>query len=623
MKLGYFLLISFSRAQDDAVVPDENSDGIAANVTVENDSVEAESTAVETAWSEWSECSKNCGGGIRTRIMEPCEDQCELEEENCNESDCNWSEWIQGECSKTCGSGIAVRKRECPEEHQCIGSAVESVKCGSECESGVTNTWGEWSQWSECTKSCATNGKGGSKTRKRECDGTCEGKSQNVWACNHQRPCPSHNQHGHKNGQWTNWGNWSACNGSCQKATRDRWRNCQSGWNKCNGQTKETVPCKPHNCNNQNSHWQNQFGTWANWTNWSTCSKTCGAGFKYRSRNCNRKQKGCKDKFNRESNKEDEKKWCKKTDCKATWQKPTPATSQKLNVAHMSAKPKVSVTGNLLKNGNCEANAGTWGTTTNWFCNNCVASRFTGDKHEGSSSIKISGRKASWAGINYNLGNQISDGGSYHLIGWIKVLSPGSHKVAITTKIEGSGKPQYRQQLSKVVNGNTWTELNGVVSATGGSVTLYAEGFDKTDYLIDQFSLVKMGGGAANNPVPEEKSAAPLPKHDNGKEKLKDPDFEISPNWGIGWGCQGCVGVPVTDDVKTGKRAMKITQRQDTWAGPVQSLKYGAHIMKNVVYTAQIWVKSLGADSDMDTYELTVKVDYRNGAHKLSNHSWS
>ena len=74
---------------------------------------------------------------------------------------------------------------------------------------------------------------------------------------------------------------------------------------------------------------------------------------------------------------------------------------------------------------------------------------------------------------------------------------------------------------------------------------------------------------------------------------------------------QGCVGVPVTDDVKTGKRAMKITQRQDTWAGPVQSLKYGAHIIKNVVYTAQIWVKSLGKDSDMDTYELTVKVDYR------------
>lgn len=617
MKLGYFLLASLTHAQDNAGQSGENTDGITDNTaSVEN------ATVVEnvSTWSDWGECSKKCGGGVRTRIKEPCEDQCELEEENCNESECNWSEWGQGECSKTCGSGIAVRKRECPEEHQCIGSAVESVKCGSECESEVTNTWGEWSNWSDCTKSCATNGKGGSTTRTRECDGTCaEGTSRMVWSCNKKKPCPK--QGG--NGQWTSWGNWSACTGSCQKAVKDRWRNCQSGWNKCNGQNKETVSCKMHNCNgnnsnNQNNHWEDQFGSWANWTNWSSCSKTCGAGFIYRSRTCNRKQKGCKNKFGREMNKEDEKKWCKMKDCPAVnWQKPTPATWQKPKpVSNMSAKPKVAVAGNLLKNGNCEGNAGTWGTTTNWFCNNCVASRFTGDKHEGSSSIKISGRKATWAGINYNLGKQISDGGSYHLIGWIKILSPGSHKVAITAKIEGSGKPEYRQQLSKVVNGNTWTEINGVVSATGGAVTLYAEGFGKTDYLIDQFSLVKMGGGdagGASSTVDAEQSAAktPLPKHDDGKEKLKDPGFEISPNWGIGWGCQGCVGVPVTDDVKTGKRAMKITQRQDTWAGPVQSLKYGAHIMKNVVYTAQIWVKSLGADSDMDTYELTVKVDYR------------
>ena len=122
-------------------------------------------------------------------------------------------------------------------------------------------------------------------------------------------------------------------------------------------------------------------------------------------------------------NKEDEKKWCKKKDCPAAnWQKPTPATRQKPKpVANMSAKPKVAVAGNLLKNGNCEGNVGTWGTTTNWFCNICVASRFTGDKHEGSSSIKISGQKAIWAGINYNLDNQISDGGFYHLIGWIKI----------------------------------------------------------------------------------------------------------------------------------------------------------------------------------------------------------
>ena len=34
--------------------------------------------------------------------------------------------------------------------------------------------------------------------------------------------------------------------------------------------------------------------------------------------------------------------------------------------------------------------------------------------------------------------------------------------------------------------------------------------------------------------------------------------------------------------------------------------------MKNVVYNAQVWIKSLGNDDKMDTYELTVKIDYRN-----------
>ena len=281
-----------------------------------------------------------------------------------------------------------------------------------------------------------------------------------------------------------------------------------------------------------------------------------------------------------------------------------------------SPKAKVTVKGNMLMNGNAESDAGTWGTETNWFCNNCKATRFTHDKKEGSSSLKVSSRAAAWAGINYNLKNSISDGGSYHFKGWIKVLAPGSHKVSLTAKVEGMGKPQYLPQVSKTVTGNTWTELDGVVSASGGSVTLYIEGFGKLDYLIDQMSLVSMGGAPAHKPADLAPSQgvsndAKLPKVDNGEEKLKDPNFEISPNWGIGWGCQGCVGVPETKDVKSGKRAMKITQRKDTWAGPVQSLKYGAHIMKNVVYTAQIWVKSLGADKNMDTYELTVKIDYR------------
>ena len=423
--------------------------------------------------------------------------------------------------------------------------------------------------------------------------------------------------------QWSNWANWSDCHGPCNGGKKRRFRNCQVGWGKCPGLNKEEVKCNPSHCGAQNTNsGENDsmgWGNWNNWGNWSQCSKSCGSGTIKRTRHCNRGSKrACKTKIGNESTSESEQRWCKKTDCPKpinnNWSRPNsnnwkPAPSvQPRNSAPMA---KVTVNGNMLKNGNAESDAGTWGTTTNWFCNNCKATRFTQDKKEGSSSLKVSGRAAAWAGINYNLGNSISDGGSYHFKGWIKVLATGSHKVSLTAKVEGSGKPQYLPQVSKTVAGNTWSELDGVVSASGGSVTLYIEGFGKSDYLIDQMSLVSMGGGKApvSKPVPQAESK--IPKKDNGQEKLKDPDFEISPNWGIGWGCQGCVGVPETKDVISGKRAMKVTQRQDTWAGPVQSLKYGAHIMKNVVYTAQVWVKSLGSDKSMDTYELTVKIDYR------------
>ena len=69
-----------------------------------------------------------------------------------------------------------------------------------------------------------------------------------------------------------------------------------------------------------------------------------------------------------------------------------------------------------------------------------------------------------------------------------------------------------------------------------------------------------------------------------------------------------------------GKRAMKITSRRGSWAGPQQLLKYGANIRKNAVYTASMWIKSLGSGNRMDTFELTVKIDYRLGCKKFVHH---
>lgn len=69
-------------------------------------------------WSEWSQCSVTCGGGKQRRNREcglpktrsnqnnPCQAPLS-EEQNCNDKNCPiltpWTDW--SDCSKTCGGG--------------------------------------------------------------------------------------------------------------------------------------------------------------------------------------------------------------------------------------------------------------------------------------------------------------------------------------------------------------------------------------------------------------------------------------------------------------------------------------------------------------------------------------
>ena len=463
-----------------------------------------------------------------------------------------WSTWATGTCSKMCGPGLAVRSRECPEENHCIGSEKETVKCSLKaCTS--SSTWANWNEWGECSRTCGPFGK---RERKRSCNGHgCSGQTLQVWGCNRNVACKTKwIQKSQPTKSWENWKGWSRCVGSCPDGTQTRYRHCQLGWLKCTGPVRESQTCKMHNCNS---------------------NSVSAPQVSNQSRSVPRP-------------------WAA-----APTQPPS-------NQGKHQPEKIVKVAGNLIGNGHCEEEPDTWGAIENFYCNSCNAVRWTADAHDGASSMKISGRKASWAGINYSFGMGIADGASYLFVGWIKVLKWGSHEVMVTAKIEGDGKPQYLNQITDTVSGYNWAKIQGNVEVTGGAVTLYIEGLDKgTEYLIDQFSLVRLGG-------PAKPQVNTGPATDTTDEKLRDPGFEISPNWGAGWGCQGCTGVPITFDVKQGKRAMKVTNREDTWAGPVQKLKYGpGGIRKNVVYTASMWVKSIGTDKNMDTYELTVKIDYR------------
>jgi hypothetical protein len=157
-------------------------------------------------WSEWSECSASCDGGVTVRTRSITQEQknnglqCpELKQTmECNTQACpvdcvmsDWSQW--SDCSASCGGGHQTRGRT-------IVTAAEhgGVPCGETLQSQVCNAaacpvdcqLSSWSSWSKCSASCG----GGVMSRQRDilvapsnggaqCEATQEQDSCNTQQC--------------------------------------------------------------------------------------------------------------------------------------------------------------------------------------------------------------------------------------------------------------------------------------------------------------------------------------------------------------------------------------------------------------------------------------------------------
>ena len=98
-----------------------------------------------------------------------------------------WEEWT--ECTKPCESGTKSRKRSCQfafDASECTGESEQEVPCNE-----IPCGWSQWSEWSQdvqCTVAC---GPGGNKRRSRSCPiDSCEGESLEEIACD-VVDCPS------------------------------------------------------------------------------------------------------------------------------------------------------------------------------------------------------------------------------------------------------------------------------------------------------------------------------------------------------------------------------------------------------------------------------------------------
>ncbi|CAJ0567407.1 unnamed protein product, partial [Mesorhabditis spiculigera] len=199
---------------------------------------------VWATWSGWSGCSTSCGPGTMIRQRECQREPCDgsaTERRSCNSATCSqistsrwtgWSEWSN--CSRLCGRGLKTRTRSCTGGQDCPGQSREQEFCNEqECAQDPSEgDWSEWSAWGSCSVACGA----GVKRRTRYCrTGNCPGSYKESAICNEQE-CEAHNA------AWGGWGYWSACSETCGYGVRKRVRKCY-GSGACGGEAYERQNC--------------------------------------------------------------------------------------------------------------------------------------------------------------------------------------------------------------------------------------------------------------------------------------------------------------------------------------------------------------------------------------------
>lgn len=166
----------------------------------------------------------------------------------------NWSNW--SDCSVSCGGGLIKRNRTCtnpvpgPLGMDCSGIRVMTRKC-NEKPCAIDGGYSPWSEFTKCAKSCGV----GTRMRSRTCTNplpqnggrNCQhlGDAEEKQYCN-VHPCPV-------NGGYSEWGKYTECvadgGKACGKGNRVRIRTCNNPEPKhkgkqCEGPAKETAKCE-------------------------------------------------------------------------------------------------------------------------------------------------------------------------------------------------------------------------------------------------------------------------------------------------------------------------------------------------------------------------------------------
>ncbi|KAK3558847.1 hypothetical protein QTP86_028719, partial [Hemibagrus guttatus] len=255
-------------------------------------------------YSAWSQCSKSCGRGTRTRdsycmnnlghrlAERECSEYQRAVSEPCNDTPCpDWSisEWT--ECTVTCAKGVRRRQVFCVLAEERLSDELcdsnSKPRTISSCVHSECASW-QVGAWSTCAVTCGhgyqmravrcVSGAYGKTMDDRECNAASRPRDSqecDLSACPHTslalstpRPAAS----GHLHIQWR-FGSWTTCSVSCGKGEKARYVSCRDS----QGRIADEAYCAHLPRPPETSVCFSPCGQWRE-GEWSPCSVSCGVG---------------------------------------------------------------------------------------------------------------------------------------------------------------------------------------------------------------------------------------------------------------------------------------------------------------------------------------------------------
>ena len=119
----------------------------------------------------------------------------------------------------------------------------------------------------------------------------------------------------------------------------------------------------------------------------------------------------------------------------------------------------------------------------------------------GAYSLKVEGRTSTWHGPSLHVEKYIDQGSEYKITAWVKLISPASSQLQLSTQVGNGSSANYVNLQAKTVStSDGWVKYEGTYrynNASSEYLTIYVESSNNAtaSFYIDDVSFVSIGSG--------------------------------------------------------------------------------------------------------------------------------